>query len=106
MSMLERACETGQERILIWTLLDPGLRVNEFTSLSRDYIDWQGGKLIIFGKGRPYGYKTKWCGIPMSNRARSMLEAFFALENKIEYGPRQAQNMTSEEIVSEFNKKW
>jgi len=92
-SKLERACETSQERMLIWTMLDTGLRVSEFTSLSRDSIDWQGGKLIIFGKGGPYGSKSKRRVIPMSNRVRPMLEAFFAINDEIGYGPRQAQNI-------------
>lgn len=92
-SRLEKSCKTGKERMLIWTLLDTGLRVSEFTSLSRDNIDWQGGKLIIFGKGGPYGSKTKRRVIPMSNRVRPILEAFFAIEDEIGYGPRQAQNI-------------
>lgn len=90
---LERACESGKERMLIWTLLDTGLRVSEFISLSRDNIDWQGGKLIIFGKGGPYGSKTKRRVIPMSNRVRPMLEAYFAIEDEVSYGARQAQNI-------------
>lgn len=67
-SRLEKACETARERMLVWTLLDTGLRISEFTSLSRDNIDWQGGKLIIFGKGGPYGSKSKRRVVPMSNR--------------------------------------
>ncbi len=42
-SRLEQACETAQERMLIWTLLDTGLRVSEFTGLARENIDWLGG---------------------------------------------------------------
>ena len=90
---LEKACESARERMLIWTLLDTGLRVSEFTSLSRDNIDWQGGKLIIFGKGGPYGSKTKRRIVPMSNRVRPMLESFFAMHDKIGYTPRRAQQI-------------
>lgn len=92
-SRLERACETAQERMLVWTLLDTGLRVSEFTGLTRENIDWQGGKLIIFGKGGPYGSKTKRRVVPMSNRVRPMLEAFFALHDAIPYSPRRAQQV-------------
>lgn len=92
-SRLEQACETPQERMLVWTLLDTGLRVSEFSSLSRDNIDWQGGRLIIFGKGGPYGSKTKRRIVPMSNRVRPVLEAFFAIQDTIPYTPRRAQQI-------------
>jgi len=92
-SRLEKACATAQERMLVWTLLDTGLRVSEYTSLSRDNIDWQGGKLTIFGKGGPYGSKTKRRIVPMSNRVRPMLEAFFALHDEIGFTSRRAQQI-------------
>ncbi len=92
-SRLEQACESAKERMLVWTLLDTGLRVSEFTSLSRDNIDWQGGKLIIFGKGGIYGSKTKRRIVPMSNRVRPMLESFFAMHDTIGYTPRRAQQI-------------
>lgn len=92
-SRLERVCETARERMLVWTLLDTGLRISEFTSLSRENIDWQGGKLIIFGKGGPYGSKSKRRVVPMSNRVRPMLEAFFALHDEIGYSTRRAQQI-------------
>ena len=92
-SRLEQACATAKERMLVWTLLDTGLRVSEFTSLSRDNIDWQGGKLIIFGKGGIYGSKTKRRIVPMSNRVRPMLESFFAMHDNIGYTPRRAQQI-------------
>ncbi len=43
----------------MWTLLDTGLRVGEFSSLSRNNIDWQGHRLMIYGNGGPYGTKSK-----------------------------------------------
>lgn len=95
-SRLERTCQTPRERMLIWTLLDTGLRISEFTSLSRDNIDWQGGKLIIFGKGGPYGSKSKRRVVPMSNRVRPMLEAHFALYDEIGYSSRRAQQSVKE----------
>lgn len=95
-SRLNQACETVRERMLIWTLLDTGLRISEFTSLSRDNIDWQDGKLIIFGKGGPYGSKSKRRVVPMSNRVRPMLEAYFALHDEIGYSPRRAQQIVKD----------
>lgn len=93
---LEKACQTPRERMLVWTLLDTGLRVSEFTSLSRDNIDWQGGRLIIFGKGGPYGSKSKRRIIPMSNRVRPMLEAHFSIHDEIGFSPRRAQQIVKD----------
>ena len=95
-SRLEKACQTPRERMLVWTLLDTGLRISEFTSLSRRNIDWQGGKLTIYGKGGPYGTKSKRRIVPMSNRVRPMLESFFAIHDDIGYSPRRAQQLVRE----------
>ena len=56
---LTNACETFEGRFVVWTLLDTGLRVNEFANLKKDKIQWQERRLIIYGKGGPYGKKTK-----------------------------------------------
>src|SRR3954447_18237425 len=48
---LASACETHQERFIVWTLLDTGLRVSELAGLARDQIDWQNHRLMIYGKG-------------------------------------------------------
>jgi len=95
-SRLEQACKTPRERMLIWTLLDTGLRISEFTSLSRENIDWQGGKLIVFGKGGPYGKKSKRRVVPLSNRVRPMLEAHFAINDDIGFSSRRAQQIVKE----------
>jgi integrase/recombinase XerD len=83
-SRLEKACESARERMLIRTLLDTGLRISEFTSLTRDNIDWQGGKVVVFGKGGPYGSKSKRRVVPISNRFRPMLEAFLPCTMKLD----------------------
>ncbi len=56
---LAQACKNHEVRLVVWTLLDTGLRVGEFSSLSRDSIDWQGHSLMIYGKGGPFGTKSK-----------------------------------------------
>jgi integrase len=38
---LASVCETPVERLIIWTLLDTGLRVSELAGLTREHIDWQ-----------------------------------------------------------------
>ncbi len=37
---LAQACKSHEERLVGWTLLDTGLRAGEFSSFSRDDIDW------------------------------------------------------------------
>ena len=48
---LAAACQTYQERLIVWTLLDTGLRVAELANLTREHIDWQQHRLMIYGKG-------------------------------------------------------
>ena len=38
---LSNACETFDEKLIIWTLLDTGLRVSELANLKKDNILWQ-----------------------------------------------------------------
>ncbi len=52
-SRFANSCSTVQERLVVWTLLDTGLRVGELSSLTRDQVDWQGHRLMIYGKGGP-----------------------------------------------------
>lgn len=35
---LSQACETTEEKLIIWTLLDTGLRVSELCSLTPQHI--------------------------------------------------------------------
>ncbi len=63
---IAQACTAHEERLVVWTLLDTGLRVGEFSSLCRDNIDWQRHLLIIYVKGGPYGSKSKRRVIPLT----------------------------------------
>ncbi len=88
---LAQVCETGRERLVIWTLLDTGLRVSELAKLTRDNVDWQGHRLTIYGKGGPYGTKSKRRIVPMSSRVRPLIEAHFALEDTFTMSVRGIQ---------------
>jgi integrase/recombinase XerD len=44
---LTNACETFDEKLSIWTLLDTGLRVSELANLKHDNILWQERQLIF-----------------------------------------------------------
>ena len=78
---LTNACDTFREKFVVWTLLDTGLRLSEFADLEKNNIQWQERRLVIYGKGGPYGKKTKRRVIPMTERIRRLLEYHFAENN-------------------------
>lgn len=87
---LAASCETLQEKLIIWTLLDTGLRIHELCNLTPENINRPRQELIIHGKGKgrkkrrivPYG---------RSPRTQQILETWFAVESKITIGVRAAQ---------------
>jgi integrase/recombinase XerD len=81
---LSNACETPTERLVVWTLLDTGLRVSELCDLSSTNLLWQQRQLRIKGKSGPHGKKTKVRVVPMSNRVRALMEHHFALANIVD----------------------
>ncbi|QGP63336.1 Tyrosine recombinase XerD [Piscirickettsia salmonis] len=93
---LSQACETTQEKLIIWTLLDTGLRVSELCDLTPRHIQWQQKSLRINGKGGPHGKKTKKRVVPMSKRVQTLLEHYFAINNKWPVGVRRAQKIVKE----------
>ena len=88
---LANACQTTQEKLIVWPLIDCGLRVSELCSLTPAKIQWQQRCLLIKGKGGPYGQKSKSRVVPMSLRVRSIFEPYFALNDSFPIGTRQAQ---------------
>ena len=48
---LYQSCNTVQEKLIIWILLDTGLRVSELCSLIPQNILWQQKSIRISGKG-------------------------------------------------------
>ena len=88
---LAHVCETVEEKLIIWTLLDTGLRVSELCSLTPQHILWQQRSLRIEGKGGPYGKQSKKRVVPMSKRIQPLLEHHFALNDRWPVGIRQVQ---------------
>jgi integrase/recombinase XerD len=88
---LANACETHQEQVIVWTLLDTGLRVAELAALKRDNLDWQGHRLMIYGKGGPYGSASKRRIIPLSARVQPILEAHFSINKTFGWSVRTIQ---------------
>src|ERR1051326_1485315 len=90
---LSNACQTYQEKLVVWTLLDTGLRVAELSGLTKEHLDWQQHRLMVYGKGGPYGTKTKRRVIPLSPRVQPLLEGHLALHDKFGIGPRTIQRL-------------
>lgn len=80
-NQLTNVCETFRDKFVTWTLLDTGLRLSEFAELTKDNIQWQERRLVIYGKGGPYGKKSKRRVIPMTDRVRRLMEYHFAEHN-------------------------
>jgi integrase/recombinase XerD len=78
---LTNACEAFREKLVVWTLLDTGMRLSELASLTKDNVQWQERRLVIYGKGGPYGKKSKRRVIPMTERVRTLIEHQFAYRN-------------------------
>jgi len=78
---LTNACETFREKFVVWTLLDTGLRLSEFADLTKDSIQWQEKRLVVYGKGGLYGKKSKRRIIPMTDRVKRLFDHHFAENN-------------------------
>src|ERR671923_857255 len=90
---LAHACTTHQEKPVVWTLLDTGLRIAELAGLTKENIDWQQKRLTIYGKGGPYGSKTKRRVLELSTRIRPLIENHFAIHDTLGITPRTIQRL-------------
>lgn len=90
---LSSAAESFQEKLVTFTLLDTGLRVSELSGLTKDNIQWQERRLVIYGKGGPYGKKTKRRVIPMTDRVRRVLDHQFGFANDLGMSARTIQRI-------------
>ena len=90
---LYNACETTTERLVVWTLLDTGLRVGELCDLTPRNVLWHQRQLRIKGKGGSHGKRAKVRVVPMSPRVRTLLEHHFALEKVFPVKVRRAQDI-------------
>ncbi|HEY2956443.1 MAG TPA: tyrosine-type recombinase/integrase [Candidatus Eisenbacteria bacterium] len=62
-------------------------------ALRPENIAWKSRELRVKGKGGPHGKKSKERAVPMSPRARALLEPYFAYKNEWFIGARQAQKL-------------
>ena len=69
---LANACRSPEEKLVVWTLLDTGLRVSELCALTRDNVQWQERSLHVTGTAGPHGSRRKQRIVPLSARARAV----------------------------------
>ena len=118
---LFNACQTFREKLIVFTLLDTGMRVSELADLTKSDIQWQEKRLKIRGKGGPFGKKTKIRVLPMTDRVRPLIEHHYAMEDTFGIGLRTLQallghdniqtteiymNLSPEDVIREFQEKW
>lgn len=90
---LAGACQTHEERLIIWTLVDTGLRVSEFCRLSSSNVDWQAHRITVYGKGGPYGSKSRRRVIPLTPRVAPLVEGHLSLNDRIGMTARTVQRV-------------
>jgi len=93
---LANACQTHEEKLVIWTLLDTGLRVAELANLTKDNLDWQNHRLMVYGKGGPNGKQFKRRVIPLTPRVQVVIEGHLALHDRMKIGVRTIQRMVKD----------
>lgn len=86
---LANECKTIKEKLIVWTLLDTGLRVEEFCNLNRNNIDWTKHSITVFGKNTKGGPKKRR-DVPMSARVKPILEGWLAANDSIGFTCKNA----------------
>lgn len=71
------ACQSVEEKLIVYGLLDSGMREAELVNMKKDNIQWQRGNIIVWGKG------NKRRTVPMSQRVKLLLENHFAFNNEM-----------------------
>lgn len=84
------ACRTVEDKLLVWTLLDTGLRIGELCSLESHRIMWQQKAINVIGKGNVERI------VPMTRRIQALLENYFTLHDKWFISVRVAQKRIKE----------
>jgi integrase/recombinase XerD len=99
---LANACEIHEQRLVVWTLLDTGLWVPELAGLSKDNLDWQTHRLMIYGKAGPYGTRSKRRIVPLTPRAQALIEGHLALHDQFGISVRTIQR-TIKRVANKAN---
>lgn len=70
---LTQACQTAEEKLVVWTLIDTGMRVSEVAEINKQSLDLQAHRLTVYGKGSG-GHGKKRRTLSLSPRLRGLLE--------------------------------
>jgi integrase/recombinase XerD len=70
-----------------------GLRVSELAHLQRDNIDRINHRVMVYGKGGPYGLASKRRVLPLTLRVEKLLGEHFAFCETIGMSPRTIQRL-------------
>lgn len=84
---IANACQSTKEKLVVWTLLDTGLRVDEFARLTKQNIDWQTHRITLRGKG------DKRRVLPMTDRVRPLIEGHIGIDDVMGIPKRTAQDI-------------
>jgi len=87
------ACRSLEEKLVVWTLLDTGLRVGELCGLRREDILWQEDRLVVWGKRGPFGRRGKRRIVPLTAPAKRLLELHFVTNDRMGLTVRSAQRI-------------
>jgi integrase/recombinase XerD len=91
---LANACITMKEKLVVFTLLDTGLRVEEFCNMKKENIDWIRHEIVVYGKNTRGGSKKRRT-VKMPPRVQPLLEAWIALNDCIGFTSRTAENIVA-----------
>jgi len=61
---LGNACQTHEEKLVVWSPLGSDLRVLELAHPTKDNLDWQAHCVMVYGKRGPYRSASKRRIIP------------------------------------------
>jgi integrase/recombinase XerD len=92
MTRIARVCEGTREKLIVWTLIDTGLRVEELCNLTKDSIDWSRHAIEVYGKNTLGGPRKKRT-VNLTDRCRPLLEGHFAVNDTIGITTRTANRI-------------
>lgn len=92
---LANACQTTDQELAVWTLLDMGLRSSKLAGLTAQNIQSQQRSIQIKRKGGPCGKRSKQHVVSISNRVRALLQPYFAFRDTWFVGARQRQKIVT-----------
>jgi integrase/recombinase XerD len=84
---IEQSCQNARERLVVFTLLDTGLRVSELAGLTKTNFDWQTNRIMVVGKGKRRRV------LKMTPRIQPLLSAYFGIHDRLGICKRTIQRL-------------